>query len=110
MRQFFWGVWLALRGVVFHRMTSRRTVAHYLERHARRAPHRLFLAYGDRRFSYGEANRQVNRHAHAYRALGVGRGDVVAIAMENRPEFLWHVLGLHKIGAVASLINTNLTG
>lgn len=110
MRQFFWGLWIALRGLVLYSMASRRTVAYFLERHARRVPTRMFLSYGERRFTYAEANQQVNRHAHAYRALGVGRGDVVAIAMENRPEFLWHVFGLHKIGAVASLINTNLTG
>jgi acyl-CoA synthetase (AMP-forming)/AMP-acid ligase II len=110
MRQFFWGLWLAIRGFAWYSMASRRTVVYFLERHARRWPARRFLSYGERRYSYGEANREANRHANAYRALGVRRGDVVAIAMENRPEFLWHVFGLHKIGAVASLINTNLTG
>jgi acyl-CoA synthetase (AMP-forming)/AMP-acid ligase II len=35
---------------------------------------------------------------------------VVALAMENRPEFLWHMFALHKLGAVSSLINTHGQG
>src|SRR5262249_37927878 len=36
------------------------------------------------------------------------KGDVVALLMENRPEYLFAWTGLVKIGAVAALINTNL--
>ena len=35
---------------------------------------------------------------------------VVALIMANRPEYLFAVHGLAKIGAAAALINTNLTG
>lgn len=35
---------------------------------------------------------------------------VVAIMMDNRPDYLFCVLGLNRIGAVASLLNTNLSG
>ncbi len=40
-------------------------------------------------------------------AVSLG-GDVVAVLMENRPEFIIAWLGLAKIGAVAALINSNL--
>jgi acyl-CoA synthetase (AMP-forming)/AMP-acid ligase II len=35
---------------------------------------------------------------------------VVALLLENRPAFLWHLFGLHKLGAIGSLINTHLVG
>jgi len=37
-------------------------------------------------------------------------GEVAALMMENRPEFLWTWLGFAKIGVVTALINTNLKG
>ena len=80
------------------------------ERHAQAQPERTFLRFEDAQFSYGEANALANQYAHAYRGLGIGRGDVVALLLDNRPEFLWHLLGLHKLGAISSLINTYLIG
>lgn len=84
------------------------TLPRLLELHADRAPRQPMLRYRDRVFTYAEANAQVNRHAHAYATLGITKGDVVALFMENRPEFLWHVLGLAKLGAVSGLINVHL--
>jgi acyl-CoA synthetase (AMP-forming)/AMP-acid ligase II len=92
------------------RLSSNQTLAFQLERWAARRPQRPFLLYGERAYSYAQANAAINRHAHAYRDLGVERGDVVALMMENRPEQLFHVFGLHKLGAVVSLINTHLVG
>jgi len=90
---------------------SNKTLAFVLQKRARSAKgQRQFLLYADRRYSYAEANALVNRHAHAYRELGVGKGDVVALIVDNRPEFLWHFLALGKLGAVASLINTHNAG
>ena len=86
------------------------TLATDLERHAQRRPAHIFLRYEQQQFSYAQANALVNRHAHAYRALGIGRGDVVALMLDNRPAFLWHFFALQKLGAVGSLINTNLSG
>jgi len=90
--------------------SSSDTIACQFEQHAHRIPSHPFLLYEDRRYSYAEANALVNKHAHTYIRLGVRKGDVVALMMENRPEFLWHFLGLNKIGAVVSLINTNSIG
>jgi acyl-CoA synthetase (AMP-forming)/AMP-acid ligase II len=90
---------------------SNRTIAFQFERHAHgSAADRPFLLYGSDRYTYREANAEVNRHAHAYRSLGIGKGDVVALMLDNRPALLWHYLAAGKIGAVAALINTNNTG
>jgi acyl-CoA synthetase (AMP-forming)/AMP-acid ligase II len=99
-----------LQGLGFFSVDSHETLAWQLQRRAAEHPHDTFLFFEAERYSYAQANAQINRHAYAYRALGIGKGDVVALAIENRPEFLWHLFALHKLGAVASLINTNLVG
>lgn len=86
------------------------TLALQFQRHAESTPDKVFLIFEDRSYTYGAANELINRHAYAYKVLGVDSGDVVALVMENRPEYLFHVLALHKIGAVSSLINTHGTG
>jgi acyl-CoA synthetase (AMP-forming)/AMP-acid ligase II len=97
-----------LQGVLLYRTDSHETVVAQLQGHAERTPNNWFLYFGDRKYTYGEANALINQHVHAYRALGVESGDTVALLLENRPEFLWHLFALHKIGAIASLINTHL--
>ena len=49
----------------------------------------------------------MNRYANFLWDRGFRKGDAVAILLENRPEVLVTVGALAKIGAVASLINTN---
>ena len=70
----------------------------------------VFLLFEDERISFEEFNRLANRRANLFRERGVGKGDVVALMMENRPEYLTTLVGLSKLGAISAGINTNLTG
>jgi acyl-CoA synthetase (AMP-forming)/AMP-acid ligase II len=91
---------------------SNRTLALELERRSRRrrqAAH-PFLLYEDQRFDYAEANRLVNRIAHTYQASGFREDDIVALLMENRPEFVWHYLAAGKLGVAVALVNTRARG
>ncbi|MFI6041629.1 long-chain-acyl-CoA synthetase [Nocardia sp. NPDC051321] len=89
---------------------SNRTLAVELERRSVRQAEHPFLLYEDQQFDYAQANRIVNRIAHAYRAAGVRKGDVLALLMENRPEFVWHYLAAGKLGVVTALVNTRARG
>jgi acyl-CoA synthetase (AMP-forming)/AMP-acid ligase II len=84
--------------------------ARRVEDWARRTPDAPALAYLDERYSWREYNDRANRYASWFLEQGFGAGDVVALLMDNRPEFLFVVMGLNKIGAASALINTNLTG
>ena len=64
----------------------------------------------DEHVSWSELNSLANQYAHTLQKLGIHRGDVVSIFMENRTVFLAIVIALNKIGAVAAPINTNLRG
>jgi acyl-CoA synthetase (AMP-forming)/AMP-acid ligase II len=99
-----------LAGVGYGPADQHLTIVNQFEKRAGQHPERTFLVYDDERYSYGQANALINQHSHAYRKLGLAKGDVVALVLENRPEFLWHMFGLHKLGALASLINTHLKG
>lgn len=77
---------------------------------ARKHPDRLALLYEDRRFTYRELDEYSNRLAQAFLSLGAKKGDVVALLMDNRPEYVATILGLNKIGVVTSLVNTHVSG
>ncbi|HXV86761.1 MAG TPA: acetate--CoA ligase [Gemmatimonadales bacterium] len=60
---------------------------------------------GDRRaISYWELYREVNRFANALKALGVKRGDRVAIYMPMTPEVVVAMLACARIGAPHSVV------
>jgi acetyl-CoA synthetase len=42
------------------------------------------------------------RAAAFFRAIGIGRGDPVMLILKRRYEFWFCLLGLHRIGAIAS--------
>jgi acyl-CoA synthetase (AMP-forming)/AMP-acid ligase II len=89
---------------------SNRTIVHYLERWADHAPEDLYLSFEERHLTIGRMNAEVNRHVAAYRRLRVGPGSVVALRMGNRPEYLMHLYALGKLGAIAALVNPQVTG
>jgi fatty-acyl-CoA synthase len=61
-------------------------------------------------FSYGELAGRMHRYARWALDQGLGKGDVVALMMPNRPEYMAIWLGLASVGVVVSLINVNLRG
>ncbi|MGQ4807597.1 Long-chain-fatty-acid--CoA ligase FadD17 [Candidatus Entotheonellaceae bacterium PAL068K] len=61
-------------------------------------------------YTFDDFNRGANRRANLFRSLGLSRGDVVCLMMENRPEFLQTLVGLSKLGVVISAINYNQRG
>src|SRR6187549_135859 len=85
------------------------TTADAIEQAVDRHSSRVAVRFEDQTVTYAEIERAANRVAHWAHAQGVRRGDVVALLMENRPEYLFAWIGLAKIGAVTSLINTNLS-
>lgn len=93
-----------------HRASQTIGIAERLEATVREHGARPALMYGDECLSYRDLNRTVNRVAHALHALGVRRGDVVAMCLENRPAFFHVWLGLAKLGAIAAFLNTNVGG
>ena len=62
----------------------------------------------NRRLSYAELNARCNRSANALRALGVRRGDRVALLMMNSAEFVESFFAIAKLGAISVPLNWRL--
>jgi|TARA_R100000501_G_scaffold17919_1_gene34960 fatty-acyl-CoA synthase len=86
------------------------TVADRLEERVADSADENFILFEDEAITYREANARANRIAHAATQAGLKRGDVVALMMLNRPEFVLTWLGLAKAGIVTALLNTSATG
>ncbi|MEJ0027632.1 MAG: long-chain-acyl-CoA synthetase [Rhizomicrobium sp.] len=89
---------------------SPHTIVDIVKKQAKATPDAVAFYYLDRTMTYGQLDAYADRVAHWARACGIGRGDAVALLMENRPEYVATWLGLLKVGAVTALINTNLRG
>ncbi len=61
-------------------------------------------------FSYRGLDERANRYARWAQANDVGKGDVVALFMLNRPDYMAFWLGVTRAGGVVALLNTNLSG
>lgn len=81
-----------------------------LERRAAETPAGIALRFEEEVYTWAEINAWSNRCARALKGVGVGKGDVVAVFISNRPAFVAVAMGALKLGAVGALINTGLTG
>lgn len=63
------------------------------------------VVFEDASYTYGAFDREVERHAAALRACGVGKGDRVALQLPKRIEVLFLHLAVLSIGAVTLPLN-----
>lgn len=85
------------------------TVGQVLEGVVERFPNEQAIKYIDRDYcrSWKEFDDEVNRVARGFLAIGVKKGDHVAIWATNVPEWLLTLFATAKIGAVLVTVNTN---
>jgi len=81
-----------------------------LEAQAAKRPEHPAILYEERVINYRAFNEAANRYAHLFMQKGFKKGDVIALLMDNRPEYFMAVAGLAKLGVVISLINTGVRG
>ena len=86
------------------------SIGRYLEAHARNMPDHPAILFEDQTITFREYNEEINRLAHSLISLGIGKGDVFVVLMDNRPEMMICLGAAAKIGAIASLMNSNLRG
>ena len=79
-----------------------------LTKAARTFPDNTATAHGPRQMTYARFDQRVNQLANALSALGITRGDHVAILMYNRPEMLEAMFACFKAGCGVVPINFRL--
>jgi long-chain acyl-CoA synthetase len=85
-------------------------IADNFDRSARQFPDHSAIIFGDRRLTYRELRKQVDRVARGLVQRGLAAGDRVALYLPNIPEFAIAYLAAQKIGAVVVAVNSMLTG
>src|SRR4030042_5685852 len=81
------------------------TVGYLLDKNAAYYPQELAIVCENSRVTYRELRDRTNQVARGLLALGLKKGDRVALLMDNRPEWLMAGLAAAKIGAVLVPIN-----
>ena len=76
-----------------------------LEKTAKEHPEKVAIAYFEREITYADLDSLSNQFAGALVALGVKKGDRVAIFLPNNPQFLITYYGILKAGAVLTAIS-----
>ncbi len=77
---------------------------------AARDPNKVIYQFGDDPMELGALDNEISKVANGFLALGVKKGDKVAILLPNCPEFIYVWFALNRIGAVEVPINTALKG
>jgi fatty-acyl-CoA synthase len=104
-------LWLrALEGSAAITNEPNRTLAVLVEEMAAERGDAPALIGDDESLSYRALADRAGQYAGWARAQGLAKGDVVALAMPNRPELVAAWLGLTRVGVVAALLNTHLAG
>ncbi|MCP4666667.1 MAG: long-chain fatty acid--CoA ligase [Deltaproteobacteria bacterium] len=75
-----------------------------------RHPGYIATTFNDSDITYRELNEKVNGFAHALRALGIKKGDRVALILPNAPTYVIAAYGAMKMGAVIVNINAMTQG
>src|SRR4030042_319593 len=89
-------------------LARRLLLGELMARNSRKFPNKEAVVFGDTRLTWKEFNARMNRLAHAFSDMGVGRGDKVAFFMFNCNQYLECYYALGKIGAIAVPLNFRL--
>ena len=87
-----------------------RTIGFQLARRRKDSADRRFVTFGDRRWTFAEADATLRAFARGLHREGVGDGDHVVLMLPNRPEFVFAWFGSALIGAVTIPIDPRLSG
>ncbi len=76
-----------------------------VEQAARKYPNAVALDFMGSTTSYGQMLHNIHRCASALKALGLGKGDKLTIAMPNCPQAIYLFYAVNLIGGIANMIH-----
>jgi len=86
---------------------SKDSVGLRIEQRAKNYPDRMAMYYEEEKYTNKELNEWCNRYANYFlNKVGLKKGDVAVVLLENRSEIMFIIIAMAKIGVISSLINT----
>jgi fatty-acyl-CoA synthase len=83
-----------------------RTLPALVDEIAAARPHAEAVVFRDQRLTYDALRARVEELARGLLAIGVRRGDRVAVLLPNRPEWIVAALAVAKVGGIVTAIST----
>jgi solute carrier family 27 fatty acid transporter 1/4 len=83
------------------------TLVDIFRQNVKKHPHKPCILFEDEEWNFAQVEEFSNKIANVFKSHGYKKGDIVALFLENRPEFIATWLGLSKLGVIIPLINTN---
>ncbi|KAF6215249.1 hypothetical protein GE061_010001 [Apolygus lucorum] len=87
-----------------------RTAYSEFKRNVLKHPDKTCFIFENEEWSFKMVDDYTSKVANAFRELNYKKGDVVAIFVNSRPEYVCLWLGLSRLGVVSSLVNVSLRG
>jgi fatty-acyl-CoA synthase len=84
------------------------TVPDMIEESIDKFPNNIAIEFEDKSYTYSDLDKESNQVANWAINKGYKTGDVVALLMENKPEFIFIWLGLSKLGITIACLNNNI--
>ena len=84
------------------------TVAGVFRQTLAKHPQKAAFIFEDKTWTFQDVEDYSNQIANYFKSQGYKKGEVVALFLESRPEFVCLWLGLSKLGVITALVNTNL--
>ena len=84
------------------------TVPDMIEQSIDKFPNNIAIEFEDKSYTYLDLDKESNQVANWAIKKGYKTGDVVALLMENKPEFIFIWLGLSKLGITIACLNNNI--
>ncbi len=81
-----------------------------LERALARDPEREAITFNEQRWNYAQMDREVARIANGLAAQGLRQGERVVLFVGNRPEFVFVLYALQKLGVISVPVGTREQG
>ena len=77
------------------------------EEHTDKMPKKTYIIFKDQHYTFQFVDKQMNKMGHAAMALGIKKGDTVALLMANEPAFIWTTYG--NISTIRIIFYNNKT-
>lgn len=88
---------------------AEKSLADYIESHAREFGTQPAIEYLGVTISYGELDALANRMANLLQGLGIQKGDVIGMHLPNTPQYLIGLVAAAKVGAAVTGVSPLLT-
>ena len=83
-------------------------VSNIIKRHVAEQPEKTAIVFGERRISYFELDRLINKAADGLIKMGLKRGDVLSLFLPSLPELIIGYLGTVRAGITVNVVNAML--